>query len=99
MEKTGDGPKECSGSDLRGLLDEPLKARFMSEPKEVLKEQVPDVPDGNDLKVVENADNYLYITLPAPPPANLDLSDDELGNAAGRIGGVFDAEDHHCGGW
>ena len=66
--------------------DEALKARFMADPKAVLKEHGLDVPDNMDVKVVENADDRVHITLPAPPAAYLDLSDDELGKAAG--GGV-----------
>ena len=63
--------------------DETLKARFMSDPKAVLKEHGLDVPDGIDVKVVENADDCVHITLPAPPAGDHDLSDDELSNAAG----------------
>ena len=63
--------------------DEALKARFMSDPKAVLKEHGLDVPDGIDVKVVENADDCVHITLPAPPAGDNDLSDEELSNAAG----------------
>ena len=63
--------------------DEALKARFMSDPKAVLAEYYMPVPDGIDVKVVENADDCVYITLPPAPRRNADLSDDELSNAAG----------------
>ena len=63
--------------------DEALKARLMADPKAVLKEHGLDVPDGIDVKVVENADDCVHITLPAPPAGDGDLSDDELSNAAG----------------
>ena len=63
--------------------DEALKARLMSDPKAVLKEHGLDVPDGIDVKVVENADDCVHITLPAPPAGDMDLSDEELSNAAG----------------
>ena len=33
--------------------------------------------------VVENADDCVHITLPAPPAGHMDLSDDELSKAAG----------------
>jgi mersacidin/lichenicidin family type 2 lantibiotic len=36
-----------------------------------------------DVKVVENADNTVHITMPAPPTGHLELSDEELSNAAG----------------
>ena len=39
----------------------------MSDPKGVLKEHGLDVPDGIDVKVVENAADCVHITLPAPP--------------------------------
>ena len=63
--------------------DEALKARFIADPKAVLAEYGMPVPDGIDVKVVENAENCVHITLPAPPGGSLDLSDDELSNAAG----------------
>jgi hypothetical protein len=63
--------------------DEALKARLMADPKAVLAEHGLDVPDGMDVKVVENADNCVHITMPAPPAGHLTLSDEELGNAAG----------------
>ena len=55
----------------------------MADPKAVLKEHGLDVPDNLDVKVVENADNCVHITLPAPPAGYMDLSEDELSNAAG----------------
>ena len=63
--------------------DEALKARFMDDPKAVLAEYGMEVPDGMDVKVVENADNCVHITMPAPPSGDGDLSDDELSDAAG----------------
>ena len=63
--------------------DEALKARFMSDPKAVLKEHGLDVPDNMDVKVVENADDCVHITLPSAPTGQDGLSDDELSNAAG----------------
>ena len=69
--------------------DEALKARFMCDPKEVLKEHGLDVPDNLDVKVVENADDCVHLTLPAPPSGHLDLSNDELVNAAGGTGADF----------
>jgi len=63
--------------------DEALKARLMADPKAVLAEHGMDVPDGMDVKVVENADNCVHITMPAPPAGHLTLSDEELSSAAG----------------
>ena len=61
--------------------DEALKARFMADPKSVLAEYDIPVPDGIDVKVVENADDCVHITLPNRPSD--DLSDEELEAAAG----------------
>ena len=63
--------------------DEALKARFMADPKAVMQEFDLEVPVGIDVKVVENADDCVHITLPAPPAASGELSDDDLEKAAG----------------
>ena len=63
--------------------DEALKQRFMADPKAVLAEYGMDVPDGMNLNVVENGDTTVHITMPAPPSGHQDLSDEELGEAAG----------------
>ena len=77
--------------------DEALKARFMSDPKSVLKEHGMPVPDEFDVKVVENSDSCVHITIPAAPTAQLDLTDDELVHAAGGISGDGDFfTDHSC---
>ena len=62
--------------------DDALKQRFMNDPKSVLAEYDMPVPDGMDVKVVENADNCVHITMPMAPSGN-DLSDEELSAAAG----------------
>ena len=65
--------------------DEALKARFMSDPKAVLAEYDMPVPENMDVKVVENADDCVHITLPAPATGHGRLSDDELKHAAGGL--------------
>ena len=63
--------------------DEALKARFMADPKAVLAEYDLPVPDGIDVKVVENADDCVHITLPVRPDGHGDVSDEELRHMAG----------------
>ncbi|MFM1832572.1 MAG: hypothetical protein RLZZ461_888 [Planctomycetota bacterium] len=63
--------------------DDALKARFIADPRAVLAEHGFDVPDGIDVKVVENADDCVHITLPAAPAGHDELSDAELSEAAG----------------
>ena len=70
--------------------DEALKARFMADPKAVLAEYDMPVPDNLDVKVVENADDCVHITLPAPPAGDMNLPDHELSNAAGGSRGPLD---------
>ena len=55
-----------------------------------------DVPDGMDVKVVENADNCVHITMPAPPSGHMELSDEELSNAAGGTYGAGDCSVDVC---
>jgi hypothetical protein len=55
----------------------------MSDPKTVLKEYGVEFPDGIEVKVVENAEDCVHITLPAAPGGSPALSDDEQSNAAG----------------
>ena len=63
--------------------DDALKARFMADPKAVLAEYGMDVPVGMSVKVVENAGNRVYITMPASPSSGMALPDDELSKVAG----------------
>ena len=66
--------------------DEALKARFMSDPKAVLAERGIDVPDGFDVKVVENSDSMTHITIPMSPELHKGrLSDEELSQAASGV--------------
>ena len=82
----GESPLTEQKNQLASLFaacwkDEALKARFMSDPKAVLAEYDMPVPDGMDVKVVENADNCVHITMPAAPSGSGELSDEELSNA------------------
>ena len=63
--------------------DEALKARFMTDPKAVLAEHGIAVPANMNVNVVENSDNTVHITMPAPPSGSVELSDEELSNVAG----------------
>lgn len=63
--------------------DAELKARFAADPKAVMKAFDLKVPDGIEVKVVENTDRLVHITLPAPPKASGELSDDDLEDASG----------------
>ncbi len=68
--------------------DDALKARFMADPKAVLAERGIEMPDGMDVKVVENADNTVHITMPMAPNSHEALSMEELSNVAGGGAGT-----------
>ena len=72
--------------------DEAFKARFLANPKAVLAEQGIEVPDGIDVNVVENSDNCVHITLPAPPNNMEQLTDQVLQESAG--GGITGVRDN-----
>ena len=65
--------------------DEALKARFMADPKAVLAEYGMAVPEGMNIKVVENSDSHVHLILPAPPAGHENLTDEELSKAAGGL--------------
>ena len=78
--------------------DEALKARFMSDPKAVLAEHGIDVPDNMNVNVVENSDNTVHITMPKAPAGAMNLSDEELAEAAGgaTTTSIYSACYHTC---
>lgn len=65
--------------------DGAFKQRFLTDPKKVLAEFEIEVPDGLNVKVVENTDDTMHITLPAKPTRS-ELSDDQLDSVSGGAG-------------
>ena len=68
--------------------DDALKARFMADPKAVLAERGIEMPDGMDVKGVENSDNTVHITMPMAPDGHEELSMEELSSVAGGYPGA-----------
>jgi hypothetical protein len=66
--------------------DAALKKRLLSDPAAVLKEHGLIVPAGITVKVVENTDKLIHLTLPAAPSA-AELSEQELQAVAGGFCG------------
>ena len=62
--------------------DEGFKKRLLSDPAAVLKECALEVPPHVQVRVVENTDQVVHLTLPAPPREG-ELSDAELDGVAG----------------
>ena len=61
--------------------DDDYKARLKADPASALAEQGLDIPDGIEVKVVENTDDVVYFTLPPEPSEVLD--DEALEAVAG----------------
>jgi len=67
--------------------DDKLRARLLSDPKAVLQEHgLPIPPPDVQIKVVENTDQVVHLTLPAKPSKE-ELSEEDLARAAGGIRG------------
>ena len=63
--------------------DEALKARFITEPKVVMVEYGLEISEEVEVRVLENSDDRIHLTIPAFPPEDISLSDEELEGAAG----------------
>lgn len=68
--------------------DDKFKNRLLAEPAAVFQEFGVEVPAGVQLRVVENTDQVVHLTLPAEPREG-ELSDDDLENVAGGFGSVL----------
>ena len=72
---------------LKALKDDAFRARLLANPTEVYDEELrrvmPDrsVPDGVEVRVVEEEDNVFYVVLPCVPPS-MELRDEALGRVA-----------------
>ena len=68
--------------------DDAFKKRLVSNPSAALKEEGLEVPSGVQIRIVENTDTLVYLTLPARP-LDGEISDDELAAVAGgmKVGG------------
>lgn len=62
--------------------DAEFKARLIADPKTILTAEGIEVPEGEELRVVENTPGVTYLVLPSPPSEG-ELDDDRLGVLAG----------------
>jgi hypothetical protein len=69
--------------------DDTFKRRLLLNPMSVLDEFGLDVPAGVQVRVVENTDHLMHLTIPATPPER-ELSDDDLEKVAGGSMLVYD---------
>ena len=61
--------------------DPAFKARLTADPRRVLAEHGVSIPEGVEVKIVENTDTLVHVALPPKPSG--DLSDEQLDQAAG----------------
>lgn len=75
---------------VKAASDDGLKTRLKANPDAVLKENGLDVPDGLEVRVVENTPTQYCLTLPTKPnQEQAELSDEDVARVVGgsRIGG------------
>ena len=65
----------------KAWADEEFKQRLLADPAAVLQAEGITVPQGVELRAVENTDKVLYFMLPPKPSA--ELSDEQLDQLAG----------------
>ena len=68
----------------RALTDAAFKERLMADPAKVFKEQGIAVPPGVEIRVLENTDTVVHLTLPASAAAG-ELSETELAGVTGGL--------------
>ena len=61
--------------------DPAFRTRLVKHPREVLKQEGWEIPDGLEVRVVENTDTLMHLTL----PASSGLTDEELDKVAGGV--------------
>jgi hypothetical protein len=67
----------------RALKDEGFARELRADPKAVLEREVGELPEGIEIKVVEETPDTLYLVLPARPSPRRQLSEEELERVAG----------------
>jgi hypothetical protein len=81
----GDFEYQWSQLVAKARADPAFKKRLLADPAAVLKEHGLLVPAGKQIKVVENTDKVIHLTIPLAP-APEELSAEELHRAAGGGG-------------
>jgi len=69
---------------VKAWSDDEFKQRLLTDPAAVLKAEGMDIPEGVEIRVVENTDKLQHIVLP-PRPSGAELTDDDLAKAAGGL--------------
>ena len=69
--------------------DDRLKQRLLTSPAAVLKEFGATIPEGMEVRVVENTERVVHLTLPAKPLGDVtELTGSQLDNVVGGVTAV-----------
>ncbi len=66
----------------RAWSDDAFKRTLLNDATAALKAEDIDVPDGVEIRAVENTENVMYLVVPRQP-VRVPLSDDQLASVAG----------------
>src|SRR5690606_1982699 len=64
--------------------DEAIKTRLLREPAEVLEEYDIPLPEGVQVRLVENTDKVIHLVLPSEPPGK-ELTDAQLSQISAGV--------------
>ena len=81
-EQQGEQAKAYARVVAKAWSDGPFKQRLLADPATVLAAEGVAVPEGVEVRLVEDTNNLVHLTLPARPP---DLSDEQLDKVAGGL--------------
>ena len=80
-EERGAQAKAIGRVIARAWTDDAFKQQLMAHPTDVLRAQGIAIPEGTDVRVVENTESTIYLVLPARPGG--ELSEEQLTQVAG----------------
>ena len=67
----------------RAMKDEEFARELRADPRAVIEREVGKLPEGIEIKLVEETPDTLYLVLPSRPSPSGELSDAELEQVAG----------------
>jgi len=70
----------------KAWLDDAFKQRLLNDPAAVLRAEGMDIPQGVEVRVVENTEKIFYFILP-PRPSDAEISDQDLRKVAAGFSG------------
>ena len=79
-----DWEKKVAQITAKAWMDAAFKQRLLSEPAIVLKEYGLEMPSGVKIKVVEDTETLMHLSLP-PRPTDQELSEEDLASVAGGL--------------